>query len=170
MVGTPTYVKPPVLVAEPPAVVTTTFFAPTVPAGVLAVIDEAVEITLVAALPSIVTVEPAKLVPTTVIDVPPTNGPELGETLAIVGTATYVYAPAWVADPPAVVTTTIFAPTVPAGVLAVIDEAVAVTLVAGFPSMVTVALARLVPAMVITVPPTNGPELGETVAMVGTAT
>jgi hypothetical protein len=52
------------------------------------VIDEAVAATLVAALQSMATVAPARLVPAIVIDVPPANGPELGKTLAIVGTAT----------------------------------------------------------------------------------
>ena len=51
-------------------------------------ISEALATTLVAALPSIVTVAPARFVPEIVMLVPPTTGPELGETLAIVGTGT----------------------------------------------------------------------------------
>ena len=76
---------------------------------------------------------------------------------------------ALVADPPAVVTITFLAPAVPAGVIAVIDEALATTLVADLPSMATVAPVRFVPAMVIAVPPASGPELGVTEAMVGAA-
>jgi hypothetical protein len=82
------YVNPFALMATPPAVATTTDFAPTAPAGVLAVISEALATTLVAALPSIVTVAPTRFVPEIVMLVPPTTGPELGETLAIVGTGT----------------------------------------------------------------------------------
>ena len=70
--------NPPPIVAEPPTVVTTTFFAPAVPAGVFAEIDEAPATTLVAALPSTVTVAPARLVPVIVIAVPPTSGPAIG--------------------------------------------------------------------------------------------
>ena len=79
--------KPPVFVAEPPAVVTTTFFAPTVPEGVLAVIDAVLATTFVAALPSIVTVAPVRFVPAMVIAVPPAIGPALGVTVAIMGAA-----------------------------------------------------------------------------------
>ena len=43
-------------------------------------------------------------------------------------------------------------------------------MVAATPLIVTFALARLAPAIVIAVPPTSGPELGETLAIVGTGT
>ena len=76
MVGTPTYVKPPVLAAEPPAVVTTTFFAPEASAGVTAVIDvDEFTVYEAAATPPKVTddttAESIKPVPVIVTDVPP---------------------------------------------------------------------------------------------------
>ena len=72
--------------------------------------------------------------------------------------------------PPAVVTATLLAPAVPAGVLAVIDVALTTTtLVAATPFTVTlVAPVKLVPEIVISVPPLIGPEVGLTEEMVGT--
>ena len=78
----------PVFVATPPVVVTTTSFTPAVPAGVFAVIEVAVTTTLVAATPPTFTVAPVKLVPAMVIDVPAVSGPDVGDTLAMVGSAT----------------------------------------------------------------------------------
>ena len=77
-----------------------------------------------------------------------------------------------VAVPPAVVTATLLAPAVPAGVLAVIDVALTTaTFVAATLFTVTlVAPVRLVPEIVIEVPPLVGPEVGLTVEIVGTAT
>ena len=69
--------------------VTTTFVAPAVPAGVVQVIDVAETTTLVQALPPTVTAAPAaKPVPVIVIAVPPAIGPEDGETEVTVGPAT----------------------------------------------------------------------------------
>ena len=67
------------------------------------------------------------------------------------------------------VTATSLAPTVPTGVTAVIWEAVTTEkLVAAMPPIVTlVAPVKLVPVIVISVPPLTGPELGTTVVMVG---
>ena len=67
-----------------------------------------------------------------------------------------------VAVPPTVVTATLFAPAVPAGVLAVIDVALTTaTLVAATPLKVTlVEPEKFVPVMVIAVPPLVGPEVG----------
>ena len=64
-----------------------------------------------------------------------------------------------VAGPPTVVTTTSFAPTVPAGVAAVNDvpEPFTTTLVADAPPTVTEAPLKFVPVMVIVVPPVAGP-------------
>ena len=171
IVGSATYVNAPVFVTTPPAVVTTTSFAPAVPAGVFAVIEVAVATMLVAATPPTVTlVAPTtKLAPTMVIDVPAVSGPDVGDTLAIVGRATYVNALALVAVPPTVVTATLCAPAVPAGVFAVIEVAVATTLVAAVPPIFTVAPIKLVPVIVIVVPPATGPEIGATVVMVGRA-
>ena len=149
--------------------------APAVPAGVFAVISVALETTtLVAATPLTVTlVAPVKLVPEIVIDVPPLVGPEVGLTVEMVGTgtATYVNAPSLVAVPPAVVTATLLAPAVPAGVLAVIDVALTTTtLVAATLLTVTlVAPVKLVPEIVIEVPPLVGPDVGLIVEIVGTA-
>ncbi len=77
-----------------------------------------------------------------------------------------------VTTPPTVVTTTSFAPAVPDGVAAVNDVAAPLTstLVAAAPPTVTVAPVKLVPVMVMAVPPANGPEDGLTLAMVGAAT
>lgn len=76
-------------VVDPPAVVTTIFCAPAVPAGVVAVIVEAFTITTLVADPApILTVDPAiKFVPVIVMEVPPANGPEAGVTLTKVGSA-----------------------------------------------------------------------------------
>ena len=82
--------NPPVNVAAPPTVVTTTFCAPTVPAGVAAVRDVPAPFTatLVAAAPPTVTVAPVKFVPVIVMGVAPRAEPVVGETLAMVGAAT----------------------------------------------------------------------------------
>ena len=80
--------KPPVVVADPVSeLVTTTFLAPTVPAGVVQVIEVAeTNVTDVQALPPTVTVAPgAKFVPVIVIDVPPAVLPEVGAIDVMVG-------------------------------------------------------------------------------------
>ena len=172
MVGASTYVNAPVLVTVPPTVVTTTSVAPAAPAGVTAVMEVALTtITLVAATPPTVTLlAPVKLVPVMVIAVPAVNGPDDGLTLAIVGAAMYVNPLVEVALPNEVVTTTSFEPATPSGVTALMEVAVATTLVAATPPTVTVALAKLVPLIVIVVPPAVGPEIGLTLEIVGTGT
>ena len=81
--------KPPVDVAEPPAVVTTTSRAPAVPAGVVTLIEVDVLVPSVAEAPPTVTeVTPDKFVPPIVTGVPPAVEPELGEIELIVGGAT----------------------------------------------------------------------------------
>ena len=80
--------KPPVDVVVPGSLlVTTTFLAPTVPAGVVQVIDVAeTTVTDVQALPPTVTVAPAaKFVPVMVIAVPPAVLPVAGEMPVTVG-------------------------------------------------------------------------------------
>ena len=74
------------------------------------------------------------------------------------------------AVPPGVVTATVFAPAVPAGVTAVSCVAlVTETEVAAAPPTVTdVAPVRFVPVTVIEVPPATEPEVGETAVIVGT--
>ena len=85
-----TYINALGKVAVPPAVVTTTSFAPAAPAGVTAVIDVSLTTTtLVAGLPPTVTLlAPVKLVPVIVMAVPPAIDPDDGLTLVIVGAAT----------------------------------------------------------------------------------
>ena len=76
------------------------------------------------------------------------------------------------AVPPAVVTVTSFAPAVPAGVLAVIEVALTTTILVAEtpPTFTLVAPVKLVPVMVIEVPPNVVPDVGETLVMVGTGT
>jgi len=78
------------LVEVPPAVVTATLLAPTVPAGVLAVIEVALTTTTFVAdvTPIFTLVAPVKFVPVMVIVVPPVVGPDVGVTLLIVGSRT----------------------------------------------------------------------------------
>ena len=78
----------------------------------------------------------------------------------------------WMAVPPAVVTATLFAPAVPAGVLAVIEVAfTTTTLVAAMPLTVTLVVpVKLIPVMVNAVPPRVDPEVGEMEVMVGAGT
>ena len=168
-VGT-TYVNAFVAVALPFGVVTATLFAPTVPAGVTAVtlVDETTT-TLVAATPPTVTlVAPVKPQPVIVIAVPPAVDPNNGDKEVIVGT---IYAKAFVAVavPPGVVTAILFAPTVPAGVIAVmlVDETTT-TLVAATPPTVTlVAPVKSQPVIVIGVPPSVRPDIGVIDVIVG---
>ena len=69
------------------------------------------------------------------------------------------------------VTATLFAPAVPAGVFAVIEVALTTTtLVAATPFTFTVApVIKLVPVIVNAVPATSGPEAGLTLVIVGAA-
>jgi len=99
---------------------------------------------------------------------PGLSPPELPPLLS----AIYSKAPARVADPPIVVTTTSRAPVVPAGVVAVIEVAlIMVTPVAAVPPTVTVApLTKPVPVMVTEVPPVVDPEKGEMLVTIGAAT
>ena len=74
-------------------------------------------------------------------------------------------------EPPSAVSETVAAPAVPADVTAVtVVEFTTTTLVAATPPMVTLDVpVRFAPVMVIAVPPTEGPELGFTVEIVGAA-
>ena len=73
--------------------------------------------------------------------------------------------------PPGVVSETVFAPTMPAGVTAVTDVLLTtLTLVAEIPPIFTLVVpVRFVPVIVIGVPPPVGPEFGLTELTVGTA-
>ena len=74
--------------------------------------------------------------------------------------------------PPEVVTITLAGPTVPAGIVAVMEVLLTTTtLIAGLPAMVTpVAPVNPVPVMVTAVPPAGGPLVGLTEVTVGAAT
>nr|WP_263866878.1 hypothetical protein [Paenibacillus rhizovicinus] len=159
----------------PPGVVTVTSTVPELPAGAVAVIDVAeFTVTPVAAVvPNVTAVAPDRFVPVSVTLVPPDVGPDVGDTLVIVGTAMYVYwSAADVADvPPVVVTLTSTVPELPAGAVAVIDVAeftvTPVAIVA--PNVTAVAPDRFVPVNVTLVPPDVGPDVGDTLVIVGTA-
>ena len=155
----------------PTEVVRNMVLAPAVPTGVRAVMDVAVATKLVVSYPLIVKlITLPKLVPVTVINVPPTSGPLDGLTVKIVGRVVlYVKAICLVAVPPGVVTATLFEPAVPAGVTAEIEvEFATIKLVASTPPTDTnVAPVKFVPVMVIVVPPPTDPDTGLTEVMVG---
>jgi len=156
-----------------PFTVTVTVTAPTLPAGVVAVIVVAfTTVTPVAAAPPNVTVAPAaKFVPVMVTAVPPAVGPLFGLTLLTVGTTAYVYpfARLPLCDP-TLVTVTVTAPALPAGVVAVIVVAFTTTTFVADPlPNVTVAPdAKFVPVIVTAVPPAVVPVFGLTLVTVGT--
>ena len=167
-----TYVNALGKLTVPPAVVTATLCAPAVPGGVSAVIEVALTTTtLVAATPPTVTLlAPVKFVPVIVKGVLPKVEPTVGEMLEMVGAGTtYVNALGNVAVPAAVVTATLCAPAVPAGVAAVneVPEPFTTTLVAVEPPTVTAAPVKLVPMRVMVVPPKVVPVVGDTLAKVG---
>ena len=163
----------PLAVAVPPVATTTTSFAaPAVPAGVVAVILMAVLVNTVAVTPpTFKLLTPNKFVPAIVIVVPPSVGPLGGVTLAMVGSPIVLYVNAAVAvtEPPVATTSTFCAPIVPEGVVAVsVVEFTTVKPVAGTPPMVTLlAPVKLVPTIVNEVPPSAGPVFGLTLAIVG---
>ena len=132
--------------------------------------------TPVQAEPPTVTPEaPVKLVPVIVIEVPPAAAPDDGDTSVTVGVGTAVYVKPLdlvTCCPKLSVTTTFFAPTVPAGVTHVRDvEETIVSDVQAEPPTVTPVIpryaelaidAKFVPVRVIVVPPAPLPEVGET--------
>ena len=141
--------------------------------GVVILKDVPVLYVISIGFPSIVNVAPLKLVPVKVTSVPPCVGTERGKMDEIVGTGMkYVNALALVAVPLGVVTATLLAPAVPAGVFAVILVALTTaTLVAATPFTFTlVAPDKFVPVIVNAVPPNVVPELGETDVIVGKTT
>ncbi len=162
-----------VLVAAPPAVVTTTVLAPAVPAGVTAVmeVDDTTRMLVAATPPTVTLLAPGKFVPVMVIAVAPSVEPVVGLIAERVGTGTkYLNALASVALPPPVVTATSFKPTVPAGVHAEIMVGVrTTTLVAATPPTVTLVkpVTKLAPVMLILVDPKVEPVAGVTLAIVG---
>src|SRR6185369_17575932 len=101
-----------------PGVVTRTSAAPAAPAGVVAVsmTGDATLIVPAAAAPIDSVVDPArKFVPRRVTKSPPVVAPLCGVMEKIEGGGMYVYAPASVAVPPCVATTTSAVPALPAG-------------------------------------------------------
>ena len=114
IVGTrATYVNPPVRVAVPPGVVTTTLTAPAACAGVVAVtwVAESTVNDAAAVPPKVTALAPVRFVPVSVTTVPPSVDPEAGATEAIDGGGTTNVNPAvFVAVPPGVVTATSTAP------------------------------------------------------------
>jgi hypothetical protein len=132
-----------------------------------------VTVTLVAvAVPNCTVAPEAKFVPVIVTAVPPDVGPLLGETPLTVGVATYVNPLVRLPLCPPTVTVTVTAPTLPAGVVAVMVVLfVTVTLVAvAVPNCTVAPATKFVPVIVTTVPPDVGPVLGDRLVMVGEAT
>ena len=118
--------------------------------------------TFVASTPPIVTLlAPVKLVPVIVNGVPPLVGPEVGETLVMVGAAGVINSNALglVAVPPGVVTVILFAPAVPLGVFAVTEvlDTTRMSVAATPPTVTLLASEKLVPVIVIVVPPSVEP-------------
>ena len=114
-----------------------------------------------------------KFVPWIVTVVPPDEGPAVGDTDVTVGVAMKVnWSAAEVALVPPTVITLMSTVPVPAGAVAVIEVALfTVKPVAAAPPNVTaVALEKPVPEIVTTVPPPDGPLVGETDMTVGVAT
>jgi hypothetical protein len=154
--------------------VTVTVTAPALPAGVVAVMVVLfTNTTFVAAPVPNVTVAPVtKFVPVIVTAVPPEVDPVFGDTLLTVGIGIYVYPFVRLPlCPPELVTVTVTAPALPAGVVAVIVVPfTTVTFVAATVPNVTVAPAtKFVPVIVTAVPPATGPLLGDTPLTVGDA-
>jgi len=156
----------------PPTVVTSTLADPALPAGVVQVI-EVLELTdgEVHVLPPIETVVApvTKFVPVMVMDVPPAVEPLVGETVATVGAATYVNNEFAELVPPAVVTRILTAPAMCAGVVQVAEvaETTLTDVHAVPPTDMPVAPVRLVPVMVMVVPPVVGPLVGKMDVSVG---
>ena len=176
MVGVRTaYVNALALLAVPLAVVTVIGLAPTPPAGVTAVITVVeTATTFVAATPPTITLLAlVKFVPVMVMAVPPRVEPEVGLTLVIVGGGgTYLNVTGCVVGPPGVVTTIVLSPRVAAGVFAVMVVAFTkTTFVAAIsPIFTLVTPVKLVPVMVMAVPPRFDPTAGLTALIVGART
>ena len=174
-VGGATYVNPFTRFPLCAPTVTVTATAPALPAGVAAVIVVLFVTTtfVAAALPNVTVAPDAKFVPVIVTAVPPAVDPVFGLTLLTVGATTYVYP--FVRLPlcePRLVTVTVTAPTLPAGVVAVIVVPLTTTtFVAAVPPNVTVApVAKFDPVIVTEVPPDVDPVFGETLVTVGAET
>src|SRR5580704_2478324 len=157
----------------PSGLVPVTLTLPAAPAGVVAVIVVLLtKVTTVAALLPRLTVAPAtKLVPLIVIGVPPIVEPDTGVTPVTMG-AGKLYVNAFDSVPLCplgLVTVTLTLRAEPAGVVAVIVVLLTtLTLVAALLPKLTVAPAtKLVPLIVIAVPPVVVPDTGVTLITVG---
>jgi hypothetical protein len=173
-VGVTTYVNPLAKLPLRPLTVTVTVTAPTLPAGVVAVIVVLfTTTTLVAAVLPNVTVAPAtKFVPVIVTEVPPAVDPLPGVTLLTVGGTTYVNALPKLPLCPPTVTVTVTAPALPAGVVAVIVVLFTTTtfVAAVAPNFTVAPAAKFVPVIVTAVPPAGDPLFGLTLLTVGVTT
>ena len=126
-----------------------------------------------AVLPNNTVAPAAKFVPVIVTAVPPAVAPLFGLRLLTVGGARYVNALAKLPlSPLLLVTVTVTAPALSAGVVAVICvPLITTTLVAAvFPNFTVAPAAKFVPVMVTAVPPASGPLPGATLLTVGGAT
>src|SRR5512138_3552990 len=146
--------------------------APAACGGAVTVIDvEVDEITAAAAPPKLTLAPAAKLAPEMVTAVPPRSGPLDGvaELTAGGGGATYVNAPASVAERPSgFVTVTLTRPATCAGAVAEMETAETLPTAAAVPPTVTVApVWKFAPEMTSAVPPAVGPLAGDTEAMEG---
>ena len=165
MSGSVTKVKMPVLLPEPPGVVTV--MAPVAPLPTVALIDVALTTVKEAAAvpPKATALAPVKLVPLMVTTDP--LPPLLGVNEVIAGTVMKVKVPLLVAVPPGEVT--VMAPVAPLPTVAVIEVALTTVKEAAAvpPKATAVAPVKLVPPMLTTVP--APPLLGVNEAMFGPA-
>jgi len=152
-----------------------TVTAPAAWAGVVAVMVVLfTTTTFVAAVPPNVTVAPvAKFVPAIVTAVPPEIDPVFGVTLVTVGVPIYVKPFVRLPfSPPGLVTVTVTAPALLAGVVAVIVVLLTTTtfVAAPLPKVTVAPETKFVPVIVTAVPPLAGPLFGLTLVTVGEAT
>jgi hypothetical protein len=123
---------------------------------------------LVAAVAPNFTVAPAaKFVPAIVTAVPPATGPLFGATLLTVGPGCDVYVNPLLKLPLCVlglVTVTVTAPALPAGVVAMIVPLFTTVMLDAvtLPNLTVAAVSKFVPVIVTTVPPASGPLFGDT--------
>ena len=113
-----------------------------------------------------------KFAPVMVTLVCPAVGPLVGETEVTVGAATYMNIEFAALVPPGVVTKTLAVSALPAGVVQVTEvaETTLTDAQAEPPTEMPVAPVKLVPVMVMDVPPAVEPLVGETAVTVGAST
>jgi len=149
-----------------------TVTAPALPAGVVAVMVVLFTTTTFVAepLPNVTVAPAAKFVPVIVTEVPPDGDPVFGLTLLTVGATTYVnpFVRLPLCDP-GLVTVTVTAPALPAGVVAVIVVLFTTTtfVADALPNVTVAPVAKFVPVIVTEVPPDVDPVFGFTLLTVG---